>query len=74
MADTVNKKQINVLLSRQAESLLRALHVAKIAETGVTLSLGDVVEMLVKQEAKRMGFKPIRIRKKGASGSARRER
>lgn len=57
MADTTNKTQVNVLLSHEAEDLLRALHEAKQEEAGLTVSLSAYVEMLVRQEGKRQGIK-----------------
>ncbi len=61
MADTDDKKQMNVLLTHEAAGLLEALHAAKRDEAkkeGGTLSLSFYVETLVRAEAKRQGIKP----------------
>ena len=56
MADTTNKNQVNVLLTHEADDLLRALYDAKQKELGVSFTLGAYIEMLVKEEAKRQGI------------------
>jgi len=61
MADTADKKQINVLLTHDAVEVLKALHDAEREELkreGQTLSLSSYVEKLVWSEAKRKGIKP----------------
>ncbi len=58
MADTANKVQLGVLLSKEADGLLRALHARKAEEAGLPIALSAYVEWLVKQEAQRQGIKP----------------
>ena len=67
MADTDDKKQVNVLLTHEAAALLDALYTARKDEAkreGQQLSLSSYVESLVRAEAKRQGVvKPRKVSK-----------
>ena len=57
MADTANKVQLGVLLSKEADGLLRALHARKMEEAGLPVSMSAYVEMLVREKARAEGLK-----------------
>lgn len=61
MADTANKKQLNVLVGPETLKLLKMIQDHKGKELGFTVSAGDIVTMLVKVYAtmnkKRLGTK-----------------
>lgn len=57
MADTANKRQLGILLSKEADGLLRTLHAEKEREAGLAVPISGYVEMLIRQEAERKGVK-----------------
>jgi hypothetical protein len=61
VADTKDKRQLNVLMTHAAHDLLDQLHSDELREAeavGEVLPLGSYVERLIRAEAKRKGIKP----------------